>query len=168
MLSSQPSIQPSFAVNKQGLCTIPLQRKKHASETLSTGLANVLSVRLREGYTIKDACLIKSKNNSLGGGGLSMRLANVVSVRLREGYTIKDACLVKSTNNSLGGGGLANILSVRLREGYTIKDACLIKSKNNSGGGGGEGGGSVHRAGQCAVCQALGGVYHQGRVPHQE
>ncbi|XP_063962374.1 KICSTOR complex protein SZT2-like isoform X2 [Lytechinus pictus] len=54
------SILPSFAVNKQGLCTIPLIRKKHTNYRLHTELGNVLSIRLREGYTIKDACITKS------------------------------------------------------------------------------------------------------------
>ncbi|XP_022100207.1 KICSTOR complex protein SZT2-like isoform X2 [Acanthaster planci] len=49
-----------FAVNKQGLCTIPLIRKKHRDYKLHTSLANVLSVRLREGYTIKDVALTKN------------------------------------------------------------------------------------------------------------
>ncbi|XP_038066587.1 KICSTOR complex protein SZT2-like [Patiria miniata] len=55
-------IQPPapFAVNKQGLCTIPLIRKKHRDYKLHTSLANVLSVRLREGYTIKDVALTKN------------------------------------------------------------------------------------------------------------
>ncbi|XP_071484492.1 KICSTOR complex protein SZT2-like [Diadema antillarum] len=57
------SIQPSFAFNDQGLCTIPLIRKKHNSTTLHTGLANVLSIRLREGYTIKDALLTNNGND---------------------------------------------------------------------------------------------------------
>ncbi|XP_071800440.1 KICSTOR complex protein SZT2-like isoform X4 [Asterias amurensis] len=53
-------IQPPFALNKQGLCTIPLIRKKHRDYKLHTCLANVLSVRLREGYTIKDVALTKN------------------------------------------------------------------------------------------------------------
>ncbi|XP_030851684.1 KICSTOR complex protein SZT2, partial [Strongylocentrotus purpuratus] len=63
------SILPSFAVNKQGLCTIPLIRKKHTNYRLHTELGNVLSIRLREGYTIKDACITKN------GSCIEVRLA---------------------------------------------------------------------------------------------
>ena len=58
---SSEGIQPSFTVNQHGACTIPLITKKHMDVTLHTSLSNVLSVRLREGYTIKDVHITKNE-----------------------------------------------------------------------------------------------------------
>ncbi|XP_070564104.1 KICSTOR complex protein SZT2-like isoform X4 [Ptychodera flava] len=55
------SITPSFVLDKHGVCAIPMIRKKHSETNLHTAIANVLSLRLREGYTIKDVALTKSE-----------------------------------------------------------------------------------------------------------
>ena len=39
----------------------PLMRKKHAEHSFHTAITNLISCRLREGYTIKDVNIIKSK-----------------------------------------------------------------------------------------------------------
>ena len=45
---------------RQQICDSPLLRKKHSEYTHSTSLFSLLSVRLREGYTIKEVTLLKS------------------------------------------------------------------------------------------------------------
>ena len=41
---------------------LEVMKKKHLERTVQAGLSDVLSVRLREGYTIKDVRFLKGKN----------------------------------------------------------------------------------------------------------
>ncbi|XP_077980912.1 KICSTOR complex protein SZT2-like isoform X2 [Glandiceps talaboti] len=63
------SIKPSFVLDEHGMCRIPMIRKKHAEDNFQTSIFNILSLRLREGYTIKDVALTKSDSQ------LEVRLA---------------------------------------------------------------------------------------------
>ncbi|XP_078582766.1 KICSTOR complex protein SZT2-like isoform X1 [Branchiostoma floridae x Branchiostoma japonicum] len=52
--------KPRWMWNEKAMSACPIMRKKHSENTLQVSIFNVLAVRLREGYTIKEVIMTKN------------------------------------------------------------------------------------------------------------
>ncbi len=52
---------PPFGEDEKRMWATPLMKKKHAERNLHTALANLISCRLREGYTIREVAITKGR-----------------------------------------------------------------------------------------------------------
>ncbi|XP_071952903.1 KICSTOR complex protein SZT2-like isoform X2 [Antedon mediterranea] len=83
---------PPFARDKKGMCVIPLMKKRHQEKTLHTDIMHVMSLRLREGFTIKDVTFSKNEKQ------IEVRLALPWRHNDRIEYTAKSAWPLDSTH----------------------------------------------------------------------
>lgn len=141
-LVSQHKLFNEHLVSASGNPALVMRRKKHTEKEVHADLISVVSVRLREGYTIRDISLTKGKQ--LGRPGLCRSWAcSYGSFLCKESLNVCPSCL-----RWVSAGGEAGVV-METQHAHRVLGSCLVASgphKEDDQGGGHDGGKLWHSA----------------------